>query len=113
MIASKYDFSAILRGFKLGDHEFYERFKVQVCRNRLVFDRQRDLDDACNSRAGFEVADVGFHATDATDVSALSAITGRDRSGFDRIADGRPGAVSFDIADVASTQPGVGQSGLD
>ncbi|EAZ79071.1 GH3 family domain-containing protein [Algoriphagus machipongonensis] len=29
-IASKYDFSAILRGFKLGDNEFYNRYKTQV-----------------------------------------------------------------------------------
>lgn len=29
-IATKYDFSAILRGFKLGNHEFYERYKAQV-----------------------------------------------------------------------------------
>ncbi|WP_296698335.1 GH3 auxin-responsive promoter family protein [Algoriphagus sp.] len=29
-IASKYDFSAILRGFKLGNHEFYDRYKAQV-----------------------------------------------------------------------------------
>lgn len=30
MIASKYNFSTILKGFKLGDHEFYSRFKSQV-----------------------------------------------------------------------------------
>jgi hypothetical protein len=29
-IASKYDFSAILRGFKFGNHEFYDRYKAQV-----------------------------------------------------------------------------------
>ena len=75
-------------------------FEMQAGRNDLVLEDERDLDEAGDAGAGFEVADVGFNRANQTGILPAFTQRGPKRVGFNRIADGRAGAVRLDIADL-------------
>src|SRR5262245_44348288 len=76
------------------------RAEVQAGCKLLVLQRQRDLDQASSASRSVEVTYVGFQRTDPA-LRAAASFTEHPRQGgnLDRVAQQRPGAVRFHVAD--------------
>ncbi len=80
--------------------------KVQVLRQQAVLQREDDLDDARDAGGCLQVADVGLDRAHQQRLArvAAGAEHGTRGLGLDRVAEGRPGAVCLQVADVAGCE---------
>jgi len=72
---------------------------VQACRNLLVLERQRGLDQSRHTGGDVEMSDIGLHRPDGAKSVAVRAETKRLRQSgyFNRISEGRCRAMSFNV----------------
>src|SRR5262249_3643981 len=79
-----------------------ELMQVKMRREGAVLPRQRYFDETSDARCGFQMTDCGFYRTEVDRMrnNPLGREHGSQRSGFDRIAERRPRAMSFDISDL-------------
>ncbi len=83
--------------------------EVQVLRQRLVLERQDDLDDARDAGGRFQVPDVGLHRADQQRVAGV-APRAQCRTGgldLDRVTQRCPGSVRLQVSDVAGGDTGA------
>ena len=80
-----------------------ERRKVEMRRYRLVLQREDDLDQAGDSRRGFQVAEICFHRAERTGPVLRSRLAeyGGQCLDLDGIAQRRAGPVGLDVIDLA------------
>ena len=76
-------------------------FEPDLRRDFALVNGKRQLDQTVDAGTGFQVADVGLDRTDQQLAVGFGLTDNTaDGAGFDRVANGRAGAVCFDIADV-------------
>ena len=83
--------------------------EVEVLGQGFMFQREDDLDDACDSRGGFQVPDVRLRRADQQRFAGFaSGAVGRARGlGLDGVAQGCAGAVCFQVSNVAGVEIGA------
>ena len=83
--------------------------EVDVARNLTMVEAERSLDETGDAGGGFKMAGVRLARADddAALAVALAPENHADGARFDRIADGRAGAVRFDIVDVGVAEAGA------
>ena len=83
------------------------RVHVQVRRERLVLQRQHDLEQPRDAGSGLEMADVGLEGPDAQRRAGVAAgVYRRERLDLDRIAQRRARPVRLDIVDIGGRHAG-------
>ncbi|MNZ61972.1 hypothetical protein D3C78_800790 [compost metagenome] len=92
-----------------------ERRRVQRRRQLSMLELQQHLADAGDPGGTFTVADVGFDRADGTELCVLGvAGKGPGQAGdFDRVAQGRAGAMGFDVAHRLRRHPSLVQRRRD
>src|SRR5262249_37110513 len=81
--------------------------EVEAWWNLAVLQRERGLDQACDSRRRIEVSDVGFERSERAEDAAVRVYSKRpgERLDFDWIADSRAGPVRFQVGDRVRVDP--------
>ncbi len=76
----------------------------------MMLQHQQTLDQACHARRWFEMTYIGFRRADREWAAfrALDAERATDRTGFRRIAGGRPGAVCLEVDEIFGIDLGLG-----
>ena len=89
--------------------------EMQVFRNHTALHDEHGLDEAGDAGGRFQVAEVGLHGTDEQRLvgPAVLAVDPGDGVDLDRVADGRSGAVRFEVVDFRGRNAGLGQCGFD
>ena len=84
---------------------------IEARRDLRVLQCEHRLDQSGHARRGVEMPHIRFHRADRAETRALrrGAKRLRERAHFDRIADGRSGAVRFDVADAVGLHVGIRQ----
>ncbi len=87
------------------------RLEVQVSGDLPLVDAQHGLDQARDTRTGFEVTDVGLDRPDEGNPVGLALVAEHpaQRVGLDGVAHRRPRTVRLHVTDVLRRDPGAGQ----
>ncbi len=88
---------------------------MQMRRDRLVAQRQHGLDQAGDTGRGFQMAEIGFGRAHRQRLIGRTGFAqhGPQSADFDRVAQGRAGAVPFNVADRGWVNSGVAQRRAD